>query len=201
MPSDEALIMDFGIARSTGAPAGNRVPGNTTIISNLRLAQLQPDATVLGTVVGTVEYMAPEQARGVSVDQRADVYALGLIMYDMLVGRSRLTMADSAIAELRGRMDHAPPTVKSVVSDIPRPLDALVARCLEPDPAKRFQTTAELEAALNQLDDNGEQIPIKRVFGVRLVAAMVTLIVALLGSTWYLARKRHARSSTNRCRC
>ena len=68
--------------------------------------------------------LSPEQARGVSVDQRADVYALGLIMYDMLVGRSRLTMADSAIAELRGRMDHAPPTVKSVVSDIPRPLDA-----------------------------------------------------------------------------
>jgi serine/threonine protein kinase/tetratricopeptide (TPR) repeat protein len=187
--SGEALIMDFGIARSTGAPAGTRVPGSTTIISSLKLAQAQPDATVLGTVVGTVEYMAPEQARGVAVDLRADVYALGLIMYDMLAGRSRLTTAKNAIDELRQRMEQMPPTVKAIVPEIPRPLDRLISRCLEPDPAKRFQSTAELESALNQLDDNGEQIRIKRVFSTRLVAPMVVTIVGLLGITWFLARR------------
>jgi serine/threonine protein kinase/tetratricopeptide (TPR) repeat protein len=186
--SDEALIMDFGIARSTGAPTGNRVPGNTTIISNLRLAQLQPDATVLGTVVGTVEYMAPEQARGVSVDQRADVYALGLIIYDMLVGRSRLTMADSAIAELRGRMEQAPPSIKSLVPEVPDALNTLVSRCLEPDPAKRYQTSADLAADLDRLDDHGVPIPEPRRFTPRLIAASVLLVIALVAGTWWLTR-------------
>jgi len=185
---DEALIMDFGIARSTGAPSGNRVPGNTTIISNLRLAQSQPDATVLGTVVGTVEYMAPEQARGVAVDQRADVYALGLIMYDMLVGRSRLTTANSAIAELRGRMEQAPPSIKSLIPEIPDALNTVVSRCLEPDPAKRYQTSADLAMDLGRLDDHGVQIPEPRRFTPRLIAASVLLVLALVTGTWWLTR-------------
>ena len=89
---DQALIMDFGIARSTGRPMAGQVPGNTTIVNNLQLAANAPaDATVLGAVIGTVEYMAPEQARGQHVDQRADIYALGLIVYDMLVGPASRT--------------------------------------------------------------------------------------------------------------
>ena len=121
---DQALIMDFGIARSTGRPMASHVPGNTTIVNNLQLAANAPaDATVLGAVIGTVEYMAPEQARGQHVDHRADIYALGLIMYDMLVGQPRARRAGSAIAELQGRMEKPPPTVKSLVPEIPAALD------------------------------------------------------------------------------
>ena len=186
---DQALIMDFGIARSTGRPMASHVPGNTTIVNNLQLAANAPaDATVLGAVIGTVEYMAPEQARGQHVDQRADIYALGLIIYDMLVGQPRARRAGSAIAELQGRMEKPPPTVKSLVPEIPAALDQLVSRCLEPDPAKRYQTTQELAEALSWLNDKGERIRVKRVVGMRLFAAAIVLGLGLLGGTWWFAR-------------
>jgi serine/threonine protein kinase/tetratricopeptide (TPR) repeat protein len=187
---EEASIMDFGIARSTGAPVGGRVPGADTIVSNIRQAAASvPDATVHGVVVGTVEYMAPEQARGVAVDQRADVYALGLILYDMLVGRSRAQFAGNAIVELQARMAKAPPPVKSLVPEVPEALNHLISRCLEPDPEKRFQTTVELATALDRLDADGEATRIKRVVGLPIVLAVVSIALVLLASTWYFARQ------------
>ena len=120
-------------------------------------------ATVVGEVIGTIEYMAPEQARGEHVDQRADVYAFGLIVYDMLVGKRRSEHAVSAVGELQKRLAQPPPPVRTLVPAVPEALDALVTKCVEPDPAKRYQTTAELVAALDRLDDNGKLKPKKRV--------------------------------------
>jgi eukaryotic-like serine/threonine-protein kinase len=186
---DQPLIMDFGIARSTGRPMGGPLPGNTTIVSNLKRALEAPaEATVLGAVVGTVGYMAPEQARGEAIDQRADIYALGLIIYDMLVGGSRAERAGGAMVELQGRMQHAPPPVKSVLPDMPDAFDAVVSRCLEPDSAKRYQTTEELRAALAALDEHGAPIPIKRMVSTRVLAGVMTLGVAALGGTWWFSR-------------
>jgi eukaryotic-like serine/threonine-protein kinase len=187
---EEAMIMDFGIARSTGAPVGNRVPGAQTIVDNIRQAASSPqDATVYGAVVGTVEYMAPEQARGVAVDQRADVYALGLIFYDMLVGRSRGAAVGNLLVELQARMEKPPPSVKTLVPEVPDALEAVISRCLEPDPGKRFQSTADLLSELGRLDDNGEAIRIKRVVGLPIVWAVVSLALMLLATTWYFAQK------------
>ena len=186
--ADEAMIMDFGIARSTGAPVAGPMPGNTTIVGDLRRAAATPDATVLGAVIGTVEYMAPEQAKGQPVDQRADVYALGLIIYDMLTGRPRAQHMGSAVAELQGRMAQAPPAAKSFAPTTPAPLDALVNKCLEPDPAKRFQTSQELAEALARLDDHGNAVRVKRVVGMRLFAVVLTVVVAGLGTTWWFTR-------------
>ena len=185
---DEAMIMDFGIARSTSAQVAGPVPGADTIVGNLNRAAADQNATVLGAVVGTVEYMAPEQARGVHVDQRADVYAFGLILYDMLVGRRRAEHAGSAIAELQGRMQHAPPAVKSVVPEVPEEVDRIIRRCLEPDADKRFQTSAELAADLNRLDDEGVPIPEPRRFTPRMIAAAVMLVASLVTATWWFTR-------------
>ena len=99
-----ALIMDFGIARSTSTG-----PGMTM--------------TAGGAIVGTIEYMAPEQARGVDVDQRADIYAFGLILHDLLLGR-RQGAASTAVAELMERMLRAPAPVRATDPAIPAGVDA-----------------------------------------------------------------------------
>ncbi len=129
--------------------------------------------------------MAPEQARGLDVDQRADGYAFGLIIYDLLVGRQRGKRTDGPVTELQARMEHAPPPVRSLVADIPEPLDHLISRCLEPDPDKRYQTTAELQAALNRLDEKGELIPIKRVVRLPAVVAVVAVLLAISVAVWW----------------
>jgi tetratricopeptide (TPR) repeat protein/tRNA A-37 threonylcarbamoyl transferase component Bud32 len=185
----EAYLMDFGIARSvtptrTAAPAATGGPGtlrNTTLSS--------VGATMAGAIVGTVPYMAPEQAKGDEVDQRADIYALGLIVYDMLVGRRRHERAASALAELEGRIEQAPPPLKVVSPVIPDALSRIIARCLDPDPVRRYQTTQELAAALGGLDADGVPLPRIRRLTPRMTAAAALLVLAMLGGTYVVTRR------------
>ncbi len=204
----DTLIMDFGIARSSGAPveaaavtaalpadlasaaaATIAAAGATTLPGATMTVNTSAATSSVGEgIVGTVQYMAPEQASGLAVDQRADIYALGLILYDMLSGLGRHQTKDGPIAELRARMQHAPPPVRTLVPEVPEALDRLISRCLDPLPEKRFQTTHELEAELATLDDKGELIPVKRVFGVRSLAAIVVVALGLVGGGWWYAR-------------
>ena len=134
---DLALIMDFGIARAAAV-----------------------EGTLSGVVMGTVGYMAPEQARAEAVDQRADIYAFGLILYDMLLGRVRHTASGrTAVAELMDRMQRAPRPAREVDPDIPADVDRILGRCVEPDPAHRYQATADLANDLGQLDADGHALP------------------------------------------
>jgi len=186
-PDGEAMIMDFGIARSTGGAGDERARPSLPVRTSLS-ALRATEATMAGTIVGTVEYMAPEQAKGEAVDQRADLYALGLMAYDLLVGRRRVAKDASAIAELKQRMQTPPPPLKSLVADVPEPLAALVSRCLEPDPAARYQSSDELAADLDRLDKNGELIPVRRVVGMPLMTAVIVFGMAIVGGVWWYAR-------------
>jgi serine/threonine protein kinase/tetratricopeptide (TPR) repeat protein len=186
----EALITDFGIARSTGAAASasaDVMPRHGTHPGAIA-AQ-----TVLGAVVGTVGYMAPEQAKAEPVDQRADIYSTGLILYDMLGGRVRIERAENALAELMSRTTAAPPLLRTLNPDVPEAIEEIVNRCLQPDAAARYQTTAELVDALNRLDENGVPLPEPPHFlsswRFRLgAAASVILIVAVTWATGLLFR-------------
>ncbi len=130
----DALIMDFGIARSMAT-------GGTQ--------------TVAGSVIGTLEYMAPEQAQGAKVDQRADQYAFGLIVYDMLVGRQRLAKRDNPMTELLGRLTASPPAPRTINPGIPEPVEQVVMKCLQPSADNRYPSTAELVKALERLTPDG----------------------------------------------
>ncbi len=145
---DEPTIMDFGIARSAGGPELAPNVGKAILPDKIsRTAAIAANSTLAGVIIGTVAYMAPEQARGGVVDERADIYAFGLILYDMLVGGRRSARALSAVEELQERMLTPPPPPRSIEPSIPEAIDAIIRRCLEPDADKRFQTSAELAAA------------------------------------------------------
>ena len=137
-----ALLMDFGIARSIGLPAEEIHKGSS------RSKPGSFGETMVGAVVGTIHYMAPEQAKGQTVDHRADVYAFGLILRDTLLG---LELAGEGAPDCARRAAEAPRcragvSLKSLDATISEPLDRIVTRCLAPDPAGRYQTTAELES-------------------------------------------------------
>jgi eukaryotic-like serine/threonine-protein kinase len=183
-----AIIMDFGISRSAGsAPRGNRSGpsgGNQTLSIDLSMAA---GLTTAGTVVGTLDYMAPEQARAEDVDQRADLYSFGLIVRDMLLGPRR-TSGTTAIDDLMARIKAAPPAVRTVNPAVPAPVDELVSRCLQPDPDARYRTSLELLAELNRLDSEGHLKPEPRRLTWKNAIPAAALVLALLAGTWWLAR-------------
>ena len=188
-PNDVPTIMDFGIARSADAPQQAAVTPRGVRATDLsRTAGLLSSSTQAGAIVGTVAYMAPEQASGQPVDQRADVYAFGLILYDMLIGGRRRERATSAIAELQERIKTAPPAPRTIDPSIPAAVDAIIKRCLEPDANNRFATSHDLLKALERLDEKGAPLPIMRRVSRRTMLAVAALVVALLGGTFYATK-------------
>ena len=181
---DRALIMDFGIARSAGEAF--EAAGAGTKLSTLKDAS----ETRTGVIVGTLEYMAPEQARGERVDDRVDIYSLGMILYRMIVGRRLADRATDAYTDLLARMQAEPTRVREIDPTVPEAVDQIVSRCLQPDPALRYQSTPDLLAALEHLDENGvplpEPTPIWRSWRFWSSAAMLT--AALVGGTWWFAQ-------------
>lgn len=185
---DHAIIMDFGIARSSGGAPPTTPSGGLLSIPARPYAGTAAQ-TVAGSVVGTITYMAPEQARGEPVDQRADMYALGLIITEMLLGLRQRDGDVSAIEDLQRRITEAPVPLRALDQRIPEAFDRIVSRLVEPDPRARFQTTAELVAALDRLDDNGVPLPLIRRLTPRLMAATALIVTALLGGTFYVTRQ------------
>ncbi len=179
----EALIMDFGVARSTAGQSSSGADAPAGALSSAAHGH-----TVVGSVVGTLEYMAPEQAKAQPVDQRSDIYAFGLILYDLLLGRSRGSGAEGVFGELQQRMLQAPASPKTKDPSIPPALDAIITRCIQPDAAARFQTTEDLVAAIDRLDDRGALIPIVRRLTRKMAAAAILVLASLIGLTWWAAR-------------
>jgi eukaryotic-like serine/threonine-protein kinase len=190
---DHALITDFGIARSEAQPvpagAGAAQSGVLGTAGSLSDDSTYAATTMAGAVVGTIDYMAPEQVKADPVDHRADVYAFGLIVYDMLLGLRRARRKESAVEELTQRLTEAPPSPRSIDPAIPEPLDRVVTRCLQPDPAARYQTTAELVGALDRLDEKGKLLPLVRRLTPRLMATTALLVIVALAATYFVAQR------------
>jgi eukaryotic-like serine/threonine-protein kinase len=192
----EAVIMDFGIARTASdqkaaAIASVRKVGTVlpkSLESELtRVAATMQASTMVGAVVGTVAYMAPEQARGEDVDQRTDIYAYGLIIYDLLLGKRRVEDG-GAVSDLQKRLEQALPPPRVALPDVPEPLSRFVSQCIEPDAAKRFATTAAMVTALARLDDRGKLRPIKRAVGLPMATVGALLLLGLSGGVYWFTR-------------
>ena len=182
---DDLLIMDFGIARSSVSPLESQGKTGAKAWAHNALVTGQ---TMQGAIVGTVAYMSPEQAKGEPADERSDIYSLGMVMRDMLVGTRRVEHPTDAVSELLARIDHAPPSLQSIDPRIPDDVDRLVARCLQPDPAARFGSVQELRAALDALKLGAAPIPKRQPMNRWVVAGLALLAVALPILTFWLTR-------------
>jgi serine/threonine protein kinase len=117
-------IMDFGIARS-----------------------MERMTLLTGAMTGTPAYMAPEQAAGKTVDYRTDIYAFGLMLYEMFTGEQAFH-ADNAIALALKQLNESPKPPRQIEASIPASLESAILQCLEKEPSQRFQSIAELETVL-----------------------------------------------------
>ncbi len=129
----QATLMDFGLAKKLDATKVTRT----------------------GTAIGTVAYMSPEQALGKEADQRADIWSLGVVLYEMLAGRLPFE-GEYEPAVLYSIMNEEPEPVTSVRREVPPGVEGIVERALTKDVAKRYQTTAELLADLEEQRDRLE---------------------------------------------
>lgn len=155
-PRNELKIMDFGISRSFAA-----------------------DVTATGAIIGTPAYMAPEQAEGRPVDHRTDIYAFGLVLYEMFTGEQAFT-GDTAVTLALKQIRERPKAPRVVDPSLPKHIEAAILRCLEKDPAQRFQSVDEVIQALDGAPvapPKGRKFPWK-VVGVGAVAILLTAGVA-----------------------
>jgi hypothetical protein len=138
----EVLVMDWGLAKLKGRaeppPSGASDPGGAELLSDVTSvrAENRALATQHGAVLGTPAYMSPEQAKGMSVDERADVYALGVILYEILCGDVPFDSEDP-LHVLSRLVSEAPRPPSKVDPSTPLALEALALRLLEKDPERR----------------------------------------------------------------
>ena len=139
-PDGLLKILDFGLAKILASPLGD-VEARAT---------LSRAGTQAGLLLGTLEYMSPEQASGRALDHRTDQFSAGLILWEMATGRP-LFHRDTAAQSLAAVIEREAEPLRRVRPEAPLELESLVARCLQKDPARRFERTDELAQGLQAL--------------------------------------------------
>jgi len=189
-----AKLMDFGLAKASAATSAP-VSGLT---ATLTTPPGSHPLTAQGSVVGTFQYMSPEQVEGKEADARSDIFALGAVFYEMATGK-RAFEGKTAASAMAAVLEREPAPISSVQPAIPPALERLVKTCLAKDPDERWQTVHDVKLQLKQIVDGGSQAspgiaappPRKRqnwlAWGVAATLAMVA-VVALAAA--YLANQK-----------
>ncbi|MFN7931714.1 MAG: protein kinase [Bryobacteraceae bacterium] len=178
-------VLDFGLAklREDGAPA----PDDATRVNRPKTEQ--------GAILGTVAYMSPEQAEGKAVDARSDIFSFGSVLYEMCTGRRPFT-GDTPMSTLSSILRDEPKGVRQLSDGIPPELERVVARCLKKQPSRRFQSTADLEIALDELREESNSgklliaptVQASSPSSKTWIGAAVLLIVAGIGGVLWTRR-------------
>jgi tetratricopeptide (TPR) repeat protein/TolB-like protein len=167
-----AHLMDFGIARSMDGEG----------------------LTATGMIVGTPDYMSPEQVQGAKVDQRSDIFSFGVILYEMLTGDVPYH-ADTPVSKIMMRLTHKPRSPRELCPDIPRHLEAVVQQCMVVDPGLRYQAVGDV---LRDLDrehvSRSLTLRVQKAVERRSGAFAAVLVVSVLAgaASLYWARRSAA---------
>ncbi len=152
-PDGTVKVLDFGLAKALqGDGSGLRQQDPSPSLATMT----SPAMTAQGMILGTASYMAPEQARGRQVDRRADIWAFGVVLYEMLAGE-QLFGGDS-IADVLAAVMTREPDLAKLPSDTPPAVRALVSRCLERDPKQRLQAIGEARIVLSDPNAQGSAV-------------------------------------------
>ncbi len=150
-----AKIVDFGLARST-AMAGPVSASGATMSALTHSPTVASPLTAEGTIVGTFQYMSPEQLEGREADARSDIWALGCVLYEMATGR-RAFEGKSQASLITAIMSSEPLSVSQIAPMAPAGLDRLVRTCLTKDPDERVRTAHDVRLQLEGLAEGGSQ--------------------------------------------
>ena len=131
-------VLDFGLAKALDAAPASGDPRSSPTMATA--------ATRMGVIVGTAAYMAPEQARGRQVDRRADVWAFGAVVYEMLTGRR--AFAGDDVTSTLAEVIKSEPAWEALTADVPRAVSGVLRRCLQKDPRERIRDIGDVRLGL-----------------------------------------------------
>jgi len=189
-----AKLLDFGLAKPlsavTAGSASSSAPSFTAAKTLSAPSPMISPLTTHGTMVGTIQYMSPEQIEGKEADARSDIFAFGSMLYEMasgkrpFEGKSHIKIA-SAILE-----DH-PPALASVRQEIPAALDRLITTCLKKDPRERFHCAHDLKLEMTWLRESGKPAATTGRVNAQPWWAIAAIVLALtagaVGLLWWRA--------------
>jgi serine/threonine protein kinase len=132
-------LLDFGLAKLGATPAG--------ALAGVSALPTQEGLTAHGTILGTFQYMAPEQLEGKDADARTDIFAFGAVVYEMVTGKKAFD-GKSHASLIAAILEHEPPALSAAHVAVPRQLEHVVRRCLAKSPEERWQTASDLHREL-----------------------------------------------------
>ncbi len=203
-PDGQVKVLDFGLAKALASQDPKTSGPQDLSMSPTLTAQM----TTVGMLLGTAAYMSPEQAKGLEADRRADVWAFGVVLWEMLTGQRLFqgdSVSDTLAAVLRDEIDG-----ESLPESVPPTTRALLARCLDRDPKSRLRDIGEARVALATLESGGEASTLLSSFAAVapaeeaearsskvpwLVAALAILAAVVMGGLWLLEDEAAASSS------
>ncbi len=198
-----AKLMDFGLAK--GAAAGLAASSAPLLSAARTMSQASPMSplTTAGAVIGTIQYMSPEQIEGKEADARSDLFALGAVLYEMIAGR-RPFEGKSQISVASAILEKEPEPIGTLQPLTPPALEHIVTVCLAKNPDDRFQSAHDVKLALqwiaehpSQLDLQSAPSPAKSRFSVLPWVLLALIVVLTVSALLLLTRQRPAARYMN----
>src|SRR5215469_9386598 len=201
----QAKVLDFGLAKLTAQQDVLSVDPDAAASSATPGSQSAP-LSIVGVITGTPAYMSPEHVRGDNLDARADIFSLGLLLYEMATGKQAFAGKTGGTI-IEAILTKKPASVQSLNPQLPVQLEEIINKCLEKDREKRYQRASEVHADLQQLKrvtETGQVTVTQTVVAGkphidrRLIATGGAMLAALLGiGGWLYWRRTHPLSQTD----